>query len=64
MVDGGLHSKASDVDKPILGLAASHWNYDEPFHISDKLMIPIGIPNSSRKYKEVLLNLVILLSVR
>ncbi|XP_041005953.1 protein JASON-like [Juglans microcarpa x Juglans regia] len=39
-------------DRPIIGLVASHWNNDEPSHISPKWWDGNGIPNSTNKYKE------------
>lgn len=40
-------------DRPIIGIVAAHWNYDEPSHISPKWWDGNGIPNSTNKYKEV-----------
>ncbi|KAB1209666.1 hypothetical protein CJ030_MR6G029209 [Morella rubra] len=39
-------------DRPIIGIVAAHWNYDEPSHISPKWWDGNGIPNSTNKYKE------------
>ncbi|KAF9589848.1 hypothetical protein IFM89_028783 [Coptis chinensis] len=52
MFRGRFHSRNSDMDRTILGNVASHWNYDEPSHISYKLLAGNGIPNSNKKYKE------------
>ncbi|PIA39854.1 hypothetical protein AQUCO_02600365v1 [Aquilegia coerulea] len=49
---GRFQSINSDMDRPILGIVASHWNNDEPPHISDRFLVGNGIPNSTRKYKE------------
>lgn len=42
-------------DRPIIGLVAAHWNEDEQTEISPKWWDGNGIPNSTTKYKEVLL---------
>ncbi|XP_031505041.1 protein JASON-like isoform X1 [Nymphaea colorata] len=44
-------SKTSDVDRPIIGLVAAHWN-DEQMSVSPKCWDGNGIPNSTSKYKE------------
>lgn len=45
--------KSSDVDRPIVGIVASHWNPEELSHISPKWWDGNGIPNTTTKYKEV-----------
>lgn len=42
-------------DRPIIGMVAAHWNEDEPAQISPKEWDGNGIPNSTNKYKEVIL---------
>ena len=42
-------------DRPIIGLVAAHWNENEQTEVSPKWWDGNGIPNSTTKYKEVLL---------
>ncbi|KAF5194275.1 Jason-like protein [Thalictrum thalictroides] len=50
---GGSHSgKTPDMDRPILGTVAAHWNDEEPSRISPKWWDGNGIPNSTNKYNE------------
>ncbi|XP_008777000.1 protein JASON-like [Phoenix dactylifera] len=44
--------KSSDVDRPIIGIVASHWNPDELSRISPRWWDGNGIPNTTTKYKE------------
>ncbi|KAL5977202.1 hypothetical protein ACLOJK_021544 [Asimina triloba] len=48
-------ARCSDIERPILGMVAAHWNDDEPSQISPKWWDGNGIPNSTNKYKEVAL---------
>lgn len=46
--------KSPNVDRPIIGIVAAHWNDEETTHISPKKWFDgNGIPNSTNKYKEV-----------
>lgn len=47
--------KSTDDDRPIVGSVAAHWNDDKPSHISPMSWDGNGIPNSTNKYKEVLI---------
>ncbi|PIA25108.1 hypothetical protein AQUCO_12500018v1 [Aquilegia coerulea] len=50
---GGSHSgKTPDIDRPILGTVAAHWNDEEHSRISPKWWDGNGIPNSTNKYNE------------
>ncbi|KAF8412739.1 hypothetical protein HHK36_000708 [Tetracentron sinense] len=44
--------KTPEMDRPIIGIVAAHWNEDEPSRISPKWWDGNGIPNSTNKYKE------------
>lgn len=44
--------KSPNVDRPIIGLVATHWNENEPSRVSPKWFDGNGIPNSTNKYKE------------
>lgn len=46
-------------DRPIIGLVATHWNEEEQSHITPKWWDGKGIPNSTSKYKEVPLSILI-----
>ncbi|KAL5716099.1 hypothetical protein ACHQM5_017832 [Ranunculus cassubicifolius] len=42
----------SDMDRPIIGTVAAHWNKVEPTSVSPKWFDGNGIPNSTHKYNE------------
>ncbi|KAK9088586.1 hypothetical protein Scep_027668 [Stephania cephalantha] len=44
--------RTPEIDRPIIGLVAAHWNENEPSNISPKWWDGNGIPNSTNKYKE------------
>ncbi|KAL3510033.1 hypothetical protein ACH5RR_029434 [Cinchona calisaya] len=46
------HCGRTPGDRPILGMVAAHWNYDEPSQVLPKWWDGNGIPNSTNKYKE------------
>ncbi|KAM1919911.1 hypothetical protein ACFX15_023791 [Malus domestica] len=46
------HFGRTPVDRPIIGLVATHWNEDEHTRVSPKWWDGNGIPNSTNKYKE------------
>lgn len=50
-VGENFHCGRTPGDRPILGMVAAHWNYDEP-QVSPKWWDGNGIPNSTNKYKE------------
>lgn len=50
-------------DRPIIGMVAAHWNEDEPAQVSPKEWDGNGIPNSTNKYKEVILRLLLKISI-
>lgn len=50
-----FHFGRTPGDRPILGMVAAHWNDDDASHISPKWWNGNGIPNSTNKYKEVVL---------
>jgi hypothetical protein len=50
---GERSAKSSDEDRPIMGMAAAHWKDEEPENLTPKLWDGNGIPNSTKKYKEV-----------
>lgn len=52
---GKAHIGRTPGDRPIIGMVAAHWNEEEPSRISPKYWDGNGIPNSTNKYKEVLL---------
>lgn len=52
---GKAHIGRTPGDRPIIGMVAAHWNEEEPSRISPKFWDGNGIPNSTNKYKEVLL---------
>nr|CAD1819576.1 unnamed protein product [Ananas comosus var. bracteatus] len=43
---------SSDVDRPIIGMVAAHWNEEESDPVPPKWWDGNGIPNSTNKYKE------------
>ncbi|XP_068654667.1 protein JASON isoform X2 [Aristolochia californica] len=49
MSDSG---RSTEIDRPIIGLVATHWNDEEPSQIPPKEWDGNGIPNSTTKYKE------------
>ncbi|XP_068657208.1 protein JASON-like [Aristolochia californica] len=44
--------QSSDIDRPIIGLVATHWNNEESSQIPPREWDGKGIPNSTTKYKE------------
>jgi len=45
--------RTPEVDRPIFGVVAMHWNEDDPSKVSPKWWGGNGIPNTTTKYKEV-----------
>lgn len=59
---GDRSAKSSDEDRPIIGMVAAHWKDEDSEKVTPKWWDGNGIPNSTNKYKEVSL-LLLLLSV-
>ena len=53
--------RKTPADRPIIGMVAAHWNEDEDSHVPPpKWWDGNGIPNSTNKYKEVWLIIIII----